>query len=186
MLFAFVALVCLISVPIAGGRLGLLGDLQFRGIWPAVAGLALQVLIITIAPEGADWTHTAAHLSSYVLVGWVVWANRHIPWLWLVGVGGLLNFICIAANGGVMPASEWAREAAGMAPAGPEFTNSGVLADPVLAFLGDVFPLPVPWSPNVFSIGDLVMSAGAFVLLHTAAGSRLARRPRRGVPAPSR
>jgi hypothetical protein len=180
MLFAVVALLCLVSVPLAAGRLGLLGDVQFRGIWPAVAGLCVQIVVITIAPHNATWIHDVAHLGSYLLVGWVVWANRHIPWLWLIGVGGLLNFIAISVNGGVMPASEWAREAAGMAAADGAFTNSGVLADPKLAFLGDVFPLPAPWSPNVFSVGDVVMAIGAFLLVHTLSESLLSTRRRRG------
>jgi hypothetical protein len=174
MLFAFVGLVCLTTVPLARGDLWRLADVQLRWIWVAVLGLAVQVAIISIAPSGAEWAHTAPHIISYVLVGAMLWANRHVPWLWLVALGGLLNFICIAANGGVMPASDWARDAAGMAAAGREFVNSGVLADPKLLFLGDVFPFPAPWSPNVFSIGDLVIAAGAFLCLHTVTGSAFA------------
>ncbi len=39
--------------------------------------------------------------------------NRHIPWLWLLGLGGLSNLAAIGANGGVMPASAVALGAAG-------------------------------------------------------------------------
>ncbi len=176
MLFAFVALVCLASVALARGRFGLLADVRFRGVWLAVGGLAVQVAVITVAPEGAEWTHTLPHLASYVLVGLVVYLNRHVAFLWVVGLGGLLNFTCIAANGGVMPASAWARNAAGLPAPDGEFTNSGVLADPHLLFLGDVFPLPAPWSPNVFSVGDLVMAAGAFLCLHALSQSAIGRR----------
>lgn len=182
MLFAFVALVCLVSVPLLGGRLGLLSDIELRWIWPAVLGLLLQILIISVIPEGDTWVHTAAHIGSYVIVGAVVWANRHVPFLLMVGAGGLLNFIAITVNGGVMPASEWARRTAGMPAQGPEFTNSGVLEDPKLAFLGDVFPLPLPWSPNVFSVGDVVMSLGALLCLHVISQSWLGRKIRRPAP----
>jgi hypothetical protein len=176
MLFAGVALICFLSVPLLGGRLGLLGDQEPRGVGVAIAGLALQILIITIAPSGDHDLHTAVHLSSYVLVGWVVWANRHVPWLWLIGAGGLLNFIAIAANGGVMPASASAAAAAGLSPAPGEFINSTVLEHPHLLFLGDIFGSDLPWPNNVFSIGDIVMSVGAFLCVHTICRSRIARR----------
>jgi hypothetical protein len=178
MLFAFVALVCVLTVPLAAGRLSRLADVELRLVSLAVAGLAVQVLIISIIPssDGDAWTHTGSHIASYGLVGFMLYANRHVPWLWLIGLGGLANFICITANGGVMPASDWARETAGMAAATSEFVNSGVLADPKLLFLGDVFPFPAPWSPNVFSVGDVVIAVGAFLCLHTLSGSVLAAR----------
>jgi hypothetical protein len=175
MLFAFVGLVCLATIPLAGGRFSPLADVQLRWVWLAVLGLATQVLIISVAPSGATWAHTVPHVLSYALVGAMLWANRRIPWLWLVACGGVLNFAAIVANDGVMPASAWAREAAGMASRGAEFVNSGVLAHPHLLFLGDIFPFPAPWSPNVFSVGDVLIAAGTFLCLHTLAGSRFAR-----------
>ena len=178
MLFAGVALICFLSLPLAGARLSRLAAQEPRGVWVAVAGLAMQIVIISIVPEGDKNVHTAVHLSSYLLVGWVVYANRHIPWLWLVGVGGLLNFIAIVANGGVMPASASAAEAAGIASVPGEFVNSQVLPDPNLLFLGDVFGSTLPWPlpNNVFSVGDIVMAVGAFLLLHTVCESRLSTR----------
>lgn len=189
MLFAGIALICFLSLPLAGARLARLGAQEPRGVWIAVAGLALQILIISIVPEGDKDVHTAVHLSSYLLVGWVVFANRHVPWLWLVGVGGLLNFIAIAANGGVMPASASASQAAGLRADPGEFVNSQVLPDPNLLFLGDVFGSTLPWPlpNNVFSIGDILMAIGAFLLLHTVCESRLSTRRLRARlrPAPS-
>ena len=178
MLFAGVALICFLSLPLAGARLSGLAAQEPRGVWVAVLGLALQIVIISIVPEGDETVHTAVHLSSYLLVGWVVYANRHIPWLWLVGAGGLLNFVAIVANGGVMPASASAAEAAGLTPEPGEFVNSQVLPDPNLLFLGDVFGSTLPWPlpNNVFSVGDIVMAIGAFLLLHTVCESRLSTR----------
>jgi hypothetical protein len=188
MLFAGVALICFLSLPLAGARLSRLGAQEPRGVWVAVAGLALQIVIISIVPEGDEGIHTAVHLSSYLLVGWVVFANRHVPWLWLVGAGGLLNFIAIVANGGIMPASASAAEAAGLAPEPGEFVNSQVLPDPNLLFLGDVFGSTLPWPlpNNVFSVGDIVMAAGAFLLLHTVCESRLSTRRLRRASGPAR
>ena len=40
----------IISVPLAGGSLGRLAKLELRWLWAPPAALALQVLIVTIAP----------------------------------------------------------------------------------------------------------------------------------------
>jgi hypothetical protein len=55
-----------------------------------------------------------------------------------------------------------------------EFKNSGVVADPVLAWLGDIAATPA-WLPfrNVISIGDVVVLIGAAVLLHVTCRSRV-------------
>ena len=74
-------------------------------------------------------------------------------------------------------------EAAGIAhKAG--FTNSAATSDAPLGFLGDVFHTPA-WLPihNVFSVGDIEIVLGAFLLLHFVCGSRLARVPNRMRPA---
>jgi hypothetical protein len=80
-----------------------------------------------------------------------------------------------------MPASAAALRIAGLAPSGG-FNNSAPVAHPHLGFLGDVIPVPGPWPiGNVLSVGDLVIFAGAFLVLHWACGSRLA--PRRAANA---
>jgi MFS family permease len=54
--------------------------------------------------------------------------------------------------------------------------NSGAVADPKLWFLGDVFALPAGFPmANVFSVGDVLIVVGAFILVHCVCGSRLAR-----------
>ena len=92
----------------------------------------------------------------------------------LIAIGGLANFLAIVANGGVMPASASALRTAGLAADPAGYTNSGLVEHAHLAFLGDVFALPASWpAANVFSVGDLLLAAGAFVLLHAVCGSRL-------------
>ena len=44
----------------------------------------------------------------------------------------------------------------------PGFQNSTALAEPRLAFLGDVFHLPASWPlSNVFSVGDVPIALGS-------------------------
>lgn len=80
-------------------------------------------------------------------------------------------------NGGVMPAHPGALAAAGIASDPQAFSNSIAVPDAQLSFLGDVLWLPASWPvSNVFSIGDCLILAGAFLALHTIAGSRLSVR----------
>ncbi len=103
-----------------------------------------------------------------------VLSNRRIPGLWLIAVGGGMNFVPIIANAGVMPASPEAIAAAGLLETPGRFSNSAVVADPKLAFLGDIFAIPPPFPlHNVFSLGDLVIALGVAVGIHRICGSRL-------------
>jgi Family of unknown function (DUF5317) len=177
MLIGLAFLLCLLTVPLAGGNVAALANVRMRARWLLAAGLGLQVLIISVVPGGDDRLHAAAHVASYALVAGFVAANWAVPYLWLIALGGALNAVAIAFNGGVMPADPGALAAAGL-PADPEtFSNSTAVADPVLLFLGDVMWIPASWPvSNVFSIGDVLIVVGAFLALHTIAGSRLAVR----------
>ena len=181
MFLAACLLFSLLSVWMARGRLTALADLRFRHRWLLALALALQVLIISVFPGGAGWWHEAAHLATYLMGGLFVVLNRHVPFLWLIGIGGLMNFTAIAANGGVMPARPEALTTAGLTPE-PGFANSAALPQARLAFLGDIFAIPEAWPlENVFSVGDICITLGALVLLHRVCGSRLTPRASTGL-----
>jgi hypothetical protein len=170
-------LLCLATVPLARGGVAALAAVRIRARWVLAAGLGLQVLIISVAPGGSPWLHSAAHLASYALVGCFVAANWSLPYLWLIALGGALNAVAIGFNGGVMPADPGALAAAGIASDPDAFANSTAVSDPQLSFLGDVLWVPESWPvSNVFSVGDVLIVIGAFLALHTIAGSRLALR----------
>jgi Family of unknown function (DUF5317) len=175
MLIGLVLALCLATVPLARGRLSALADLRFRAPWLALLGIGAQILVISVVPEGSTWLHHAAHLLSYGLIAGFVWANRRVPYLWLAAIGGGLNLVAIAANGGVMPADPDALASAGVAQHAGEFANSVAVAQPHLALPGDVFAVPssLPVS-NVYSVGDVVLVVAALLALHCLCGSRLA------------
>jgi hypothetical protein len=182
-LIGVVLLLCLATVPLAGGRLGALADVQFRAPALAIAAIAAQVLVISIVPRGAGWAHHAVHLASYGLIAAFLWANRRLPFLWLAAIGGGLNLLAITANGGVMPADPDALAAAGVEQKAGDFANSTALAHPHVSFLGDVFAVPSSWPvSNVFSVGDVILVVAALLALHRVCGSRLL--PRSGDRAP--
>jgi hypothetical protein len=183
MLIGLVFLALFATVPLAGGRVAALAELRFRGKGLLLAAIAAQIVIVSILPEGSATLHSAIHIATYLIVAVFVVANRRIPWVWLIALGGALNFTAIAANGGVMPASRGALAAAGLNPASGEFANSDLVRNAHVAFLGDVFAIPAGWpGANVFSLGDALMLVGAFLVLHAATGSRLLAARRTELP----
>jgi hypothetical protein len=183
MTLALAFIVLVLTVPLAGGRLSRLEAVRLRSVWLAVLALAVQLLIVVVFPEGDTVAHRVAHLATYGLAGACILRNLHIPFAWLIAVGGTLNVIAIAANAGVMPARRGALESAGLEVEDSEFANSDYVEDANLGFLGDVFAIPSGWpGANVFSVGDVVMVLGALLALHALCGSRLAgrRSARRG------
>jgi hypothetical protein len=175
MLIALGFLIGFAAVPVLGGRVGALAETRLRGRGILVAGLALQIVIISVAPGGSEDLHAGAHVLSYVAVACFVAANRAVPYVWLIALGGALNFAAIAANGGVMPADPQALAAAGLDSSADAFANSAAVAHARLQFLGDIAWVPAGWpASNVFSVGDVAIVVGAWLSLHTLCGSRLA------------
>ena len=181
MIVVAAAVLSVLLVPLLGGRLGRLGALRLRRSWLVPAALGLQVLVITVFPQAEPRLLAAVHVGTYVLAGAFLWLNRAVPGLLLLGAGAACNGGTIALNGGVLPASAGALERSGFRLDPGEFTNSGVLEDPVLPWLGDVLWVPagVPLA-NVFSVGDVMVVAGLAWLVHATCGSRLPRPGRRG------
>jgi Family of unknown function (DUF5317) len=165
MILIVLAALCMITVPLTGGSLGRLANLQLRWLWMAPLALALQVVIITIAPGGNAALHAVLHIGTYVLIGLFLWRNRDIRGAPVIGFGALLNTLAIVANAGVMPASLAAQRLAGLSETGGGFHNSAALLHPHLLWLGDIIPVPGPL-PNVLSPGDCIIFAGMLLLLH--------------------
>jgi hypothetical protein len=144
-----------------GGRLSGLSSVPFKGVAWIVTALLVQIVIIEMLP-GPRLLLQMAHVATYVVAGWFVVANWRVPGLWLIGTGASLNGLAIALNGGTLPARPEALKAAGLQLTTDQFVNSGVLANPRLGFLGDVFAIPhgLPLA-NVFSVGDVIVVVGA-------------------------
>ena len=138
MLIGAALLLCILSVPLLGGRLQALADLEFRRGGFAVAALVIQVVIISILPGDIWGLSEEIHLATYFLLGAFLVANRRIPGVLIIALGGALNFVAIATNGGVMPADPDAIEA----PASPTRPATSRTRPPPATrrcFLGDVF-----------------------------------------------
>lgn len=183
MLLVIAAFLLILSVPLAGGNLRRLGELDIRASWTVLLSAAIQVGITSLIRGGSHELHVLLHFASYGLVAWFLVANRQLFGMPLLALGAALNVLAIAANDGTMPASGFALRVSGIDTSGG-FENSGLVSHAHLAFLGDIIPVPGPWPiGNVLSIGDLLIYAGGFIVLHCACRSRLALRRSSGAPA---
>lgn len=122
--------------------------------------------------EIPQWGYLLITIASYLILIYAIISNLHIKNMWIVSIGILLNFLVIIANNGQMPVSIWAVEIANLYDFkpllfDPEYIyHTAVNAETTLNFLADIFPLPPPYPrPRVFSIGDLAMGIGMFLII---------------------
>jgi Family of unknown function (DUF5317) len=155
-----------------GGRLDRLARLRLHWVPLILLGLALQVAIFTDA--GGRLVGIAGpdlYIASTAAVFVAVLRNVRVPGVAVIAAGAGLNLAAIVVNGGWMPADGDALGSIGGLGSG--YTNSIVVADPVLRPLTDVFALPA-WLPlaNVFSIGDVLIAVGIVVTIALAMRGR--------------
>ena len=176
----FVAALVVAVVPVCGGSYRALTELHLRASALVAAALGTQIVIISLVEFDSVVVSQALHIATYLAMGWFLALNRHVRWLWLLGVGWACNSIAVVVNGGVMPTSSAAAKTLGRTPTST-FENSAPASGARLAFLGDVFATPrtMPLA-NAFSIGDILLVVG--LVLVVASASRGAASPRqRGV-----
>ena len=174
------AVLCTVLIGLLrGGSLRRLGNLPFRWGWVALIAFGLQIYLIYF-PEpvsaGLVSFRVGLLVMSYVLLIAVIWQNRALPGIWLIGAGLLANFAVMLLNGGYMPITPEALAQSGHSGniLSPE-TGSRVRAtkDIVLPreatlawWLSDIFILPSPFPiPSVFSLGDTLIALGVFWLV---------------------
>jgi MFS family permease len=167
------ALVVAVAVTWAlGGNLRLLGSLRLVSTWLVYAALGAQIVIFSPLTAGHDDVVRAGHLASYVALLAFAAANRRTAGMPLLGLGTLLNAVAIFLNGGLMPVDPDAIVASGWTLAdfaGGSHHNAALMnGDTVVPFLGDVFATPRFPGAAAVSIGDLLLLAGACVLVYRA------------------
>jgi hypothetical protein len=169
---AFPVLLALALGLMLGGSLGRLADTQLRAPWLFLLASGLQVVAFPVA--GLPWrTHeTVASIlwiASYALLVVAAVLNRGLTGVPVVAAGMLLNLAAILANRGTMPVSYEALHDAGLTAVTQ--ANSTALPDPTLPWLVDRWAAP-DWLPlaNVYSVGDVVIAIGAFVIVLAAMG----------------
>jgi uncharacterized protein with PQ loop repeat len=149
-----------------------------QAAWLAVIAFLPQLLIAYLPATRqllSDGFASVSLVVSLTLFLIFAWSNRHLPGMPILIIGLLLNFVVIVANGGWMPISlQTANLLTGknvlqFMGLGSRFGEKDIL---LLAqnihfeFLADRFLFPA-WFPykTAFSLGDILISMGAFWLL---------------------
>ena len=151
---------------------------NFQAIWLAVVAFLPQLFIAYLPVTHQLFNNGLASVSllaSLILFSIFAWLNRGLAGMPILMVGLLLNFVVIVANGGWMPITpQTANLLAGkdvlqFMNLGSRFGEKDILLltqNTHLEFLADHF-LPPAWFPYkaAFSLGDILISIGAFWLL---------------------
>jgi hypothetical protein len=153
-----------------GGDLDGLRAVHMKALPLAVAALVLQVLLGLhgLRLDGALRMIGSVLLVASLLLGLiVVWANRRLPGMLLIGLGLLANLLVVGINGG-MPVSRATLEWAGISATSPDLGQLGpkyVLERPGtrLGVLGA--RLAIPPGRTMVSVGEVAQYAGLVVLV---------------------
>lgn len=174
------AVLCAVLIGLVrGGSLRQLGELPLRWGWVALVAFGLQIYLIYFPePVGqglASW-HVGILMLSNMLIFVVLWQNRRLAGVWMIGAGFLANFGVMLLNGGYMPITADALAQVGHSrnilsvETGSRVRATKDIVLPreatTLWWLSDIFVLPPPFPiPSVFSLGDLMIALGAFWLI---------------------
>jgi hypothetical protein len=178
-------LIVFVVALIGGGRPRRLGELDLRAAWLFVFALLLQAAAVAAALRGPAFFARVAPLgqvASYLLLLVGVALNWRHKALWVAGLGLALNLLVIAANGGRMPVETELVKRTGrpalMAQLEKRAKHAAAGPGTRLRFLGDNLLLPPPYpNPQVFSPGDVLITAGVCWLLLSGMGAfRLGRK----------
>lgn len=178
----WLAIVIFLALAIAvlrGGRLVNLGDIELQAWWLLFIALGLQIGTGFLPDE--EWSEglgLTMVLVSFLLLMTLVLLNRSKSGMWIAGLGVLMNFVVIAANGGMPVLAGAAEVASGFSVSNPNLSGTfkHVLLDESsrLTFFADVIPLRLVGIGEVISLGDIFLALGLGVFLEHEL-----RRPRR-------
>lgn len=143
-----------------GGKLSNLTEIGVRAWWLLIIGFGLQLGAIFI-PRSMRELAVGLILASYVPLLLFVLLNRQMAGLWVAGLGILMNFTVIAANGGMPVMLEAVKLAGGATDAALGAKHLVLTEETHLAFLADIIPLP----GSVISMGDVFLAIGVGVFL---------------------
>ena len=177
MYFGSVTLVALALALATRRPVGRLIELRFRRIGILWLAIALRLLFVpgalyslwrAVPFPGLPAVGSMIYVSSFLLVVLFAWFNRRIVGVSVIGLGLLMNAAVIGTNGGQMPVDPGQVAAIGQLNEFLDAENRGewstftvMKPETRLAFLGDRFPVPMPFKePSILSLGDLAITAG--------------------------
>ena len=172
-------LALLLGLVAAGGRASDLTHIQLRWGWLAPLAFLMQAYLIFFPAERAGDLLSARSLllvASHVLLFVVIWQNRQLTGIKIIGLGLSLNFLVMIVNGGFMPIAPETLAQIGYDGNASQLETGyivgrtkNVVAEPgeaSLWFLSDVMVITRPFPiPTALSLGDLLIVLGMFLFL---------------------
>jgi hypothetical protein len=182
MILIALCLALLLGLVALGGRASDLTHVQVRWGWLAPLAFLMQAYLIFFPAERAGDVLSPRSLllvASQVLLFVVIWQNRHLGGIKVIGLGLLLNSLVMVVNGGFMPITPETLVQIGYDGNASQLETGyivgrtkNVVAEPgesSLWFLSDVMVIPRPFPiPTALSLGDLLIVLGVFFFLREA------------------
>jgi hypothetical protein len=179
MILIALCLALLLGLVALGGRASDLTHVQVRWGWLAPLAFLMQAYLIFFPAERAGDVLSPRSLllvASQVLLFVVIWQNRHLGGIKVIGLGLLLNSLVMVVNGGFMPITPETLVQIGYDGNASQLETGyivgrtkNVVAEPgeaSLWFLSDVMVIPRPFPiPTALSLGDLLIVLGVFFFL---------------------
>jgi len=182
MILIALSLAFLLGLVVVGGRVSNLARFEVRWGWLAPLAFLMQAYLVFFPAERAGDLLGARSLLltlSHVLLFVLVWQNRHVSGIKLIGLGLLLNFLVMVVNGGFMPITPHTLAQIGYDGNAPQLETGYIVGrtknvvmvpgDASLWFLSDIMVIPRPFPiPTALSVGDLLIVLGVFAFLRKA------------------
>ena len=179
MILIALCLVFLLGLVVVGGRVSNLASVDVKWGWLAPLAFLMQAYLIFFPAERAGGLLSARSLlltASHILLFVVVWQNRHLSGVKLLGLGLVLNFLVMVVNGGFMPITPEALVQIGYDGNASQLETGYIvgrtknmvaeLGQARLWFLSDIMVIPRPFPiPTALSFGDVLIVLGLFLFL---------------------
>ncbi|KPU45784.1 hypothetical protein OXPF_10190 [Oxobacter pfennigii] len=141
---------------------------NIKGSYIAFLSFGIEIMIFIPVRKGIispGIITLLLYIVEYMLIFMFIYMNRKNKWILIMGIGFMLNAVAIFANGGLMPVSQAAIDAAGIkGSVSSEGLYTLVNKSTRLWFLGDVIPFRI-FRSYVVSIGDLVSAIGLMIFM---------------------
>jgi len=156
------------------GRLGSLGDMQFKGLWIVIIAFIIQISPIFLARAGIfhDQMMYLPFAGMCVMLV-VLFLNLDKSGIWVIIPGSILNLIAVGMNNFKMPIDFKGLEYAGLNGVAETISDGSLMnyvsmesVSDISRYLGKFIPLPelYPFA-KVLSVGDVLIMVGVVILI---------------------
>ncbi|KNY28248.1 DUF5317 domain-containing protein [Pseudobacteroides cellulosolvens] len=183
MLYLVVIVLGVVLGVLAKGRVSNILNLKFEKLWLLLIVVCIQTAIRLLALRGlidAGRYSFVTQGAAFTLLMVVLWYNRRLFGVVVIGVGTLSNILVMMLNGGLMPVSSELLKKIGDLSGSLELMKNGsdgkhILINEAtkLPLLSDIIEMPpfLGWLMPIVSIGDLIVAVGIFLLVFLAVRS---------------